>query len=212
MHPAFPVQPRRPGPPRHLIRRVFRQAKAHLAIKRHGRVDVGREHVEMVDPQRFHPVIQRIFLMDRRQPFHRRIEFQRNPHRITRRQNPPHERPFGPRHRQTLALKPLRRLVQIALVPDFEPQHPNFGRFSLFQDHAMMPAFLHRPQIDMPRVFERHLKPKHINVVRPAPCKVRHAQFDMRQTHDVERRVQIGCWNWHRVPFRVAHAPSRWIV
>ena len=28
------------------------------------------------------------------------------------------------------------------------------------------------------------------------------------------RRSQwpLGCWNWHRVPFRVAHAPSRWIV
>ena len=95
---------------------VFGHPEADLVVEGDGLVDIGREAVEVVDAQRLHALVERIFLVDRRQPVHLRIEFQRNAVRVARAEGARLVGPLDPLHRQALALEEMLGLVEVLIA------------------------------------------------------------------------------------------------
>jgi hypothetical protein len=88
-------------------------------------------------------------------------------------------------------------LVQLFFIKHFERKGFDAWRFCLSQDHTMVPALFHRPQIDDVVIFIGYLKPQRIDVKSARHSKVRDAELDMAKTHDVEWRVQDRGWAGH---------------
>ena len=82
VHAALAMRPGRPQFAGLGIFRVFGHAEAELVVEGHRFIDIRRIAVEVVDAQRLHTLVERVFLVDRRQAVHLGIEFERNAVRI----------------------------------------------------------------------------------------------------------------------------------
>ncbi len=148
MHAAFAVHPCGPQLFADFILGVFRHPKPEIRIERDRGVYVVREDVEMVDPQRFDPAIERILLVDRGKAIHLVIELQRNAHVVRGQEGAALIGAIHPLRRTALGAEIRFRPVQIILVECLEAHHLNRTRLVGFlEDDAVVAPFLHRAQI-----------------------------------------------------------------
>lgn len=134
-----------------------------------------------------------------RQAVHPGVEFQGHAPGVADPQHPAHEGARHPVHRQASGGKPICRLVQLRLVPQFEARHAHLGRAALAQDHRMVAAFLHRAQTDRARLFMADLQAQIIHMAPPRPGQIGYRRLDMGQADDVERRVKVQGGYGHAV-------------
>ncbi len=166
MHAALAVHPCRPKPPRLVVFGVFRHPKSDGIIKGHAGVHIRGEDVEVINPQWFDAFIERVFLVDRRQPVHLDVKFQGDPEHVLRPQASAHEGPLHPFHGEVLRGKPCGGFVQIGLIIKLEPQNAGIGDGGFPQRDAMMPSFLECAQIHALFVFISDLEAQCIDVKR----------------------------------------------
>ncbi len=194
---ALAVGPGGPQTAGCLVFRVFGHPEAKLVVEGNGSIDVRREAVEVVDAERLHALVERVFLMDRRQAVHLGVELQRNAVRIAGPECARLIGPLDPVDRQPLALEEVRGLVEVFLVEHLEAEITGSGICRFAQDKAMVAAFFHGAQIDRLIGFVRDLKPERVDIEGPALGQIRDAQFHMAEPDDVEGRIEIGGRNGH---------------
>jgi len=166
MHAALAMHPGRPYATRLFIRCIFRRAETHFVVELNCRIDIRREHIEVINAQWFHTTVELIFLCGVFEPVHRRVKLERNAPGIDRPQNASHERPFDPFCVQTLTVKINLRLVEIVFRPDFEGEKAHIGFARLMQTDTMMPTFFHRAQIEPAWLLMADLQAERVDIKR----------------------------------------------
>ncbi|ENN88749.1 hypothetical protein RHSP_43422 [Rhizobium freirei PRF 81] len=194
---ALAVGPGSPETAGFFVLSVLRDAEAEFVIEGDALVDIGREAVEMVDAQRLHAFVEGVFLMDRRQAVHLRIEFKGDAVRIAGAEGPRLVGALDPFDRQVLALEEMRCLVEILVAEDLEAEVAGFRLIGFLEHDAVMAALLHCPEIDRIRGLVRHLQAERIDIEGARLGKIGDAEFDMAEAHDVEGRIEIGFRQGH---------------
>ena len=187
---ALAMHPGSPEPAPVLVLGVFGDPEADLVVERHGSVDIVREAVEMVDAQGLHALVERVFLVDRRQLVHAEIEFEGHAQRIDGTQGPPLIGLLDKLGLQALGTEEVLGLVEVLLREDLEAEMAGAGLGPLLKHDAVMAALFHRPEIEPPRRLLRQLQAERVAPERLRGGKVTDRQHDMVQPHDMKGRVE----------------------
>src|SRR5579872_3627406 len=122
---------------------IFRHAKADRGVKFRRRPHVRRKAIEMVDAQRLDAAIERIFLMDRRQPLHADIEFERYADIVARAKSAALIRRLDPARWKSPLIEKALGSIEMILVEDLEGERTGQADIPFFEDQAVMAALLH---------------------------------------------------------------------
>ncbi len=149
--------------------------------------------VEVVDPQLLHPMIERVFLVDRRQPVHLVIEFERYAHIVRGQQRPALIGAFDPGGWAALGFEIGRSAVQIIFVKRLESHNlDRAGLVGFLQDDAVMPTFFHRAQVNVAVTFIGNLQSDQLGLKRLTGGKVFDVQTYMAEADGVDPLDQAG--------------------
>ena len=183
VHAALAVRPGRPQPVRHLVLGVFGDAETNLVIERHRFVDVRREAIEMVDAQRLHALVERVLLMDRRQPVHAGIKLERHALDVARAQGARLKRAVDPFGRQLPRPEEVFRLIEVWLAEDLEAEGTD-ARLGPFAQHdAMVAALFQRAQTNFLLVLVGDLEAEGVDIKRTALAQIGdHSSMWLRRT------------------------------
>ncbi len=123
MHVALAVQPGRgDAAVRSVFLAVFGQAETEPRIEVDGVLNLGGEHVEVVEPLRVAALVEVIAPQQVRALFHRCIQLDLEAERIGELQRTALERLLGEGVSDAVLGEERRRLVEVAVIADFEAQ------------------------------------------------------------------------------------------
>ena len=118
----------------------------------------------MIDPQWLHAAIEIIALVDRVQPVHSCVEFQRNAEGVPGPEGSGLIGPVDPLKRQVLLLKEVSGLVEVVLIEDLEAEVSCGRLVALPENDAVMPALLHGPEVDRVGRLVGDLKAERVDI------------------------------------------------
>src|SRR5207248_7906448 len=178
-----------------------------------GVLDLGGEHVEVVEPLRVTTLVEIVAAQQMRALVHRRVEFELKAEGIGELQGAALKRLLRKRVTDAVFRKERRGLVEVLLVADFEAQAVAAGDVSLAQHQRVMLMLLAAAQVYrlVVAIFDMHSDVVFIKLA--AGIQIDHVEHDMAGSDDVEGRIEDMLRDGHAVSstgFR--HSETRFLT